>query len=230
MRAKFLDIWARQPRKEKEPRKVSSALSFNSAFVSAYRKATGAESSEGMNGLVNEVCIVHGVQICLMISLFIQYIRYEMPRKFGLGTGAKEKFEALESDLDNLTRNLWRSDECCLRHDRIRLQLTFYVLVHAYSGARPGTFLEGKYYRGSGRCLKYKVSNSRKCTCLGLKMTRTLGYTCITVRTEPLGGCSRSLNGISKGIPVSMKTRSSSLPRMLLSVTNPTQDACGYEG
>lgn len=76
---------------------------------------------------------VRGVQNCLMSSLFIQYIRYEMPRKFGLGTGAKEKFEALEGDLDNLTRTLWRSDECRFRHDRIRLQLTFYVLVHAYS-------------------------------------------------------------------------------------------------
>ena len=80
-----------------------------------------------------------------------------MPRNFGLGTGAKEKFEALEGDLDNLTRTLWCSDEFRFRHDRIRLQLTFYVLVHAYSGARPGTFLEGKYHRAPGRYLKYVV-------------------------------------------------------------------------
>lgn len=67
MRAKILDFWAQQPRKEKEPRKVSTALSFHSAFISAYGKATDAESSESVNGLVNDVCIV--CMVCVVCRI-----------------------------------------------------------------------------------------------------------------------------------------------------------------
>ena len=39
------------------------------------------------------------------MSFPMQYIRYEMTRKFGSTRGAKEKFETWGTDLDNLTRN-----------------------------------------------------------------------------------------------------------------------------
>lgn len=47
----------------------------------------------------------------------------------------KEKFEASDSDLDNLTHTLWRTNECQYRHERNRVQFTFYLLIYAYSGA-----------------------------------------------------------------------------------------------
>lgn len=92
----------------------------------------------------------------------IQYIRCEMPRKFGLRTGGRDKYEAIDSDLDNLVQSLWRTEECYFKNERMRVQSTFYLQMHAYSGTRTSTFIEGTFYKGSGKCLKYEVSKSRK--------------------------------------------------------------------
>ena len=138
----------------------------------------------------------------------MQYIRQEMPRIFGLKTSGREKFEALEIDLDNLTRVLRHTNELHYRHERTRVQISLYLLLHAYTGARPGTFLEGKNKLDSGRCLTYRVNNTENCK----YMTKTFIYTYITKRMRPRGGCLRLLNGISKEILMSMKIRPSRLP------------------
>ena len=75
-------------------------------------------------------------------------------------TCPKEKYEATETDLDNLTKALWQNNQCDVKHERMRVQMTLYLQIHAYTGARAGTYIEaGYHHKGSGRCLKYKVSD-----------------------------------------------------------------------
>lgn len=94
------------------------------------------------------------------MSLFTQYIREGLPYKFGVSTDTKEKYETTDVDLDTLTATLWRNNECSFKHERMRVQLTLYLLFNAYSGARAGTFIASEESdRHSGRYLKYKVSN-----------------------------------------------------------------------
>ena len=69
----------------------------------------------------------------------------------------KEKHILTEQDLNNLIGALWCSDLCNIQHGRQRVQLTLFLLLHAYTGARAGTFIESGHYRGSKRCLTYKV-------------------------------------------------------------------------
>ena len=65
----------------------------------------------------------------------------------------------MDSDLDNLLATLWCSDLCNIHHGRQRIQMTLYLLMHAYTGARAGEFIESKEYRGTNRCLTWKVSH-----------------------------------------------------------------------
>ena len=142
-----------------------------------------------------------------------QYIRHGLPDKYGVRTNSKEKYEVTEIDLDNLTATLWRNNDCKFKHERIRVQLTLLLLLHAYSGARAGTFLEsGHYYKNSGRCLKYKVSDSSFYHNVAEKMNRTYGCTSIIARMEVLAGCSRSLCDILRPILILMITRQSKIP------------------
>ena len=145
----------------------------------------------------------------------IQYIRNELPRKFGLITTKKDKFEALDTDLDNLTQTLWRTSKCQYRHERIRIQFTFYLLIHAYLGARTGTFVNTSRGKGSRRCLTYKVSGIKNLTCSWLIWARIFDDTSITGKTEPLGGCLRSQRDFGK----EMQVRLLILPVLLVSVT-----------
>lgn len=63
----------------------------------------------------------------------------------------------------------------------MRVQLTLFLLLHAYSGAHAGTFIEsGYYYKGSGRCLKYEVSDSS----LYLIVAKKMFFGCSRIRRK----------------------------------------------
>lgn len=60
---------------------------------------------------------------------------------------------------------MWVTDRCVFVHERQRVQITLFLLVHAYCGARAGTFIEQSSERGSNRCLTYKVRAMREVNC-----------------------------------------------------------------
>lgn len=86
----------------------------------------------------------------------LKHIVQELPRKFGSSTGKKRKYDPTVTDLDIPTRTLWRNNDYHVKHDRMRAQLTWFLLLHAYTGARAGTFIEGYFHKGTGKCLTYK--------------------------------------------------------------------------
>ena len=88
------------------------------------------------------------------------YIEEELPKKFGVSADKKKKHVLSHSDLNNLIAALWCSDLCKVSNGRQRVQLTLFLLLNAYTGARAGTFIESCHYKGSKRCLTYKVSTT----------------------------------------------------------------------
>ena len=64
-----------------------------------------------------------------------RYIYHVLPRKRIVSKEQREKHLFTESDLDNLATTLRSTDGLKLNHERIWIQLTFYLLIHAYSGA-----------------------------------------------------------------------------------------------
>ena len=49
-----------------------------------------------------------------------------------------------ETDIDDLMQALWHNNELSVEDERIQIQMTFGFLLHAYSGARGGTFIEAE--------------------------------------------------------------------------------------
>lgn len=39
---------------------------------------------------------------------------------------------------------MWSTDRCTFNHERQRVQMTLFLLIHAYCGARANTFIESK--------------------------------------------------------------------------------------
>ena len=56
-------------------------------------------------------------------------------------------------DPDILTRALWPNNKFQRKHDRMPAQLTWQLVLHAYTCARAITFIEQYIYNKSGRCL-----------------------------------------------------------------------------
>ena len=74
----------------------------------------------------------------------------------------REKYIFAESDLDNLLRIMWTTDSCTFAHERQRVQISLFLLIHAFCGARASTWIESSRERGTNRCLTYKVVFSRE--------------------------------------------------------------------
>ena len=52
---------------------------------------------------------------------------------------------------------MWTTDCCTFVHERQRVQLSLFLLIHAFCGARASTWIESSLERGTNRCLTYKV-------------------------------------------------------------------------
>ena len=161
----FVDYFVQLPRRPNEEQiSVVGVKSFYDAFAAAYQSVTCTRfdraDSVRVQGVRTSKTQGDDSNRRLTKSVITQYIREGLPQKFGVRRDAKPKYEITETDLDALTATLWCSNDCFFKHERMRVQLTLYLLLHAYSGARAGTFIEHGNSKGSGRCLKYKVSIS----------------------------------------------------------------------
>ena len=93
--------------------------------------------------------------------LYKQFIS-KLPEMHNVPKTQREKYIFAESDLDNLLRIMWTTDCCTFAHERQRVQLSLFLLIHAFCGARASTWIESSRERGTNRCLTYKVVFSRE--------------------------------------------------------------------
>jgi hypothetical protein len=90
-----------------------------------------------------------------MANSISQYIR-SLAAAGALSVEARAKPLALFVDSEAIITFLWCYDEYSYTHPRIRIQLTFYILVVSYWGLRPGEIVESSVHRGSNEGFKYK--------------------------------------------------------------------------
>jgi len=85
-----------------------------------------------------------------------QYINRGLVTKHGASTKGRPKPLANIQVVKDVLYFLWACDEYVFKHSRVRVQLSFAILVMAYQGLRPGEFVESSAYRGSNEGLKYR--------------------------------------------------------------------------
>ncbi|KAL8637191.1 MAG: hypothetical protein Q9228_005515 [Teloschistes exilis] len=143
---KFIYYIAQRPTKSRRAPTTHSIKCVLSHFSSAFHKATGA-----MIGDEARVALA-------------DYINQQLPKQLGISKARREKYTFIPKDLDNLLRVMWTTDRCTFVHERQRVQMTFYLLVHAFCGARAATFIEGVFERHTNHCLTYQAGCSAE-TC-----------------------------------------------------------------
>ena len=120
----------------------------------------------------------------------------------------KEKHILTVQDLDNLIEALWCSDLCQISHGRQRIQLTLYLLLHAYTGVRAGAYIESGYKKGSKQCLTYKVAPADNQSGHSLiEMDRMQGFMYSTTLPERSSIWSRSLSASPRVMQTQARTR-----------------------
>lgn len=90
--------------------------------------------------------------IPLILAKFIQ----KLPDMEGASTSGRAKPLASVELAKHLLHFLWVCDEYIFKHPRIRLQLSFAILVMMYQGLRPGEFNECSSQRGLNEGFTYQ--------------------------------------------------------------------------
>ncbi|KEQ83187.1 hypothetical protein M438DRAFT_336521 [Aureobasidium pullulans EXF-150] len=90
--------------------------------------------------------------IPLILAKFIQ----KLPDMEGASTSGRAKPLASVELAKHLLHFLWVCDEYIFKHPRIRLQLSFAILVMMYQGLRPGEFIECSSQRGLNEGFTYQ--------------------------------------------------------------------------
>lgn len=88
----------------------------------------------------------------------IQYIKTTLKDELGLSSKGRAKPTADTQDLDALIHHLWAEDKHTYRQEFDRVKLAFYLLLLAYTAARPGAVIVSDAYRNSNQALSYRVS------------------------------------------------------------------------
>ncbi|KAF1352467.1 hypothetical protein BDV97DRAFT_282815, partial [Delphinella strobiligena] len=84
------------------------------------------------------------------------YIKKDLANEFGASTKGRPKPLANMDVVQDLLHFLWACDEYTFRHPRVRVQLSFSLLILAYLGLRPGEFAVSSMNRDTNEGLKYK--------------------------------------------------------------------------
>jgi len=80
-----------------------------------------------------------------------------MKDELGLSRKTREKHMAELQELDVLIKYLWVEDRHKFRRESDRTKLALYLLILAFTAARPGAVVVSDAYRNSGECMKYRV-------------------------------------------------------------------------
>ncbi|KAF2680670.1 hypothetical protein K458DRAFT_256458, partial [Lentithecium fluviatile CBS 122367] len=73
----------------------------------------------------------------------------------GASTKKRSKPVAFYKDAEDTLSYLWRCDEYQYQHPRIRIQITWSILLEAFYGLRPGEMIESSTHRGSNEGIHY---------------------------------------------------------------------------
>ncbi|RDL31538.1 Uncharacterized protein BP5553_09747 [Venustampulla echinocandica] len=92
-------------------------------------------------------------QVCSDVAAFISG---SLRQKLNLSTKKRDKYLVTQKDLTRLLEYLWCSDDHEYLHERLRVQLTFCLIIFAACGARAGAIVESSSYKGSNEALTYK--------------------------------------------------------------------------
>ncbi|KAI9782856.1 MAG: hypothetical protein M1816_001676 [Peltula sp. TS41687] len=84
------------------------------------------------------------------------YITNSLVEKHQLDFSVRDKLTLSVNDLVSLLHYHWALDTSIFPNERQRLQLSFLLLVLAYTGARPGAIVECGLLRGSNKALRYR--------------------------------------------------------------------------
>lgn len=85
-----------------------------------------------------------------------QYIRNDL----GLSQKSRPKPLIFASDVKILTEQIWKHDSHDYKSERMRVQLSFILILHTTGGWRLGCSTESSEYRHSNQSLWYQVSTS----------------------------------------------------------------------
>ncbi|KAL8899983.1 MAG: hypothetical protein Q9207_005916 [Kuettlingeria erythrocarpa] len=134
---KFLVHIAHRPNRLQRMPTINTLQTYLKHFCSAFYKATGT---------------IVTMEARDVLRRFIKSLH----ERYGIPKTQREKYIFVESDVDNLLRIMWTTDRCTFTHERQRIQLSLFLLIHAYCGARASTWIESSRERGTNRCLTYK--------------------------------------------------------------------------
>jgi len=76
---------------------------------------------------------------------------------FNLSSARRPKPEIDSQDLDEYLLFLWKRDRHDFEAERLRGQTALYLLILAFTAARPGAVIVSDAYRKSNESLRYKV-------------------------------------------------------------------------
>ena len=83
----------------------------------------------------------------------MQYVKNDMQ----LSGRKRAKLLVTSEDVENLMAYLWKHDFHDYKHERMRVQMAFALILFSATGARVGTINESTMYRDSNEALWYKV-------------------------------------------------------------------------
>ncbi|ORY12460.1 hypothetical protein BCR34DRAFT_482612 [Clohesyomyces aquaticus] len=99
-----------------------------------------------------DTCYSYSASDVRAIITFIE----DLPSLEGASTKKRTKSVAHYSDIEDILYYLWCCDDYVWRHPRQMVQISFYLLVVAYYGLRPGEIVESSSHRNSNEGVKYK--------------------------------------------------------------------------
>ena len=88
----------------------------------------------------------------------MQWILTDLKHMLGLSSKPRAKPMLVSQDLDVLLQFLWVKDQHVYKRERLRVQLALYLLILAYTVARPGAVIVSDAYRQSNQSLTFRVS------------------------------------------------------------------------
>ncbi|KAI9743757.1 MAG: hypothetical protein M1818_002489 [Claussenomyces sp. TS43310] len=125
---------------------IGARLSIRTLLVYVVRFATAYERAYGLSisrSVVKEVG---------------DWIETDLKNQFGLSRILRAKPMAGGQDLDILLQYLWVQDQHAYKKERSRVQIALYLLILAYTAARPGAVVVSDAYRNSNQAITYRVS------------------------------------------------------------------------